>query len=48
MLNFISQDKSGVPLVAQEKFSEPKEVEVLFNAQVVVSLMHIAQTRSAL
>ncbi|MED6183617.1 hypothetical protein PIB30_039364 [Stylosanthes scabra] len=24
-------DKSGVPLVAHEKFSEPKEVEVLFN-----------------
>jgi hypothetical protein len=29
------QDKSGVKLVAHEKFSEPKEVEVLFNAHGV-------------
>jgi len=32
---FILQEKSGVPLVAQEIFSEPKEVEVLFNADGV-------------
>jgi hypothetical protein len=26
---FLCQEKSGVPLVAHEKFSEPKEVEVI-------------------
>lgn len=30
-LCLMSQEKSGVPLVAHEKFSEPKEVEVVFN-----------------
>lgn len=29
-LCLISQEKSGVPLVASEKFAEPKEVEVIF------------------
>jgi len=32
---FILQEKSGVPLVAHKKFAEPKEVEVLFNADGV-------------
>lgn len=29
MLTVVCQEKSGVPLVAQEKFSEPREVEVV-------------------
>lgn len=36
LLYSITQEKSGVPLVAHEKFAEPKEVEVLYNADGVV------------
>jgi hypothetical protein len=35
ILYSILQEKSGVQLVAHEKFSEPKEVEVQFNAHGV-------------
>lgn len=38
LLYSILQEKSGVALVAHEKFSEPKEVEVLFNADGVYLL----------
>jgi hypothetical protein len=40
----ILQVKSGVKLEAHEKFSEPKEVEVLFNADGV-DLLAISYTR---
>lgn len=41
LLYSITQEKSGVPLVAHEKFAEPKEVEVLYNAVVLFYLMDI-------
>lgn len=41
LLYLIPQEKSGVPLVAHEKFSEPKEVEVLSNVNIVDVLMDI-------
>lgn len=42
LLYSILQEKSGVPLVAHEKYSEPKEVEVMPNADGVDFLWQLS------
>jgi len=45
LLYSILQEKSGTLLVAQEKFSEPKEVEVLFNVDLLATFYTTIRSR---
>jgi len=47
LLYSILQEKSGTLLVAQEKFSEPKEVEVLFNVDLLATFYTTIRSRSS-
>lgn len=39
-VNFVKwQEKSGVDLVAHEKFSEPREVEVMLYANIIAVVL---------